>query len=284
MWAIFDDSHRRLAATFNGLTLNDPTDDPQDYYEISEIVPRTSYEAVTDANAQRDGMEVYEARKVVRTILVRGMIRAPSIAALYDKTEALAVAFDPALASLNNPSTDGFLPLDFSVPTEDRTNYLDGFIPSRYYLRALDPPDPPDSRYIGTSQRFAMTLMARDPRRYLQSTLTLAGAGTFANTKADYISWPTVTITMAGAGSSTYQVANSTLGRTVWLDLSGRSPSDIVVVDMENQQVTINGTVNNGIVGTSTAWFWVKPGNNTIAVTNGTNATTSTTARPAFVI
>ena len=166
----------------------------------------------------------------------------------------------------------------------DTTNYPDGLIPSRYYARALKPPDPVVGTAHGTGQNFDLVLLCRDPRRYLQSTVTLAGAGTAANTKADYISWPTVTITMAGAGSATYQLANSTLTKTVWLDLSGRSASDIVVVDMENQKVTINGTENNGIVGSSTAWWYVKPGNNTIAITNGTNATTSTVWRPAFVI
>ena len=284
MIGLFDDAGARLPITYNGVTLNSPTDNENDIIEVAEAVGGTTYDAVTDPRQLIDGMEAYPARKIARSIVIRGTVRAPTIARLYDRMEALAVAFDPALASLNNASTYGFLAFDFSVPTLDLTNYPSGLIPSRYYIRTLKPIDPPDSRYIGTSQHYEMTLLCRDPRRYLQSTSSLADAGTAANTKADYISWPTVTITMSGAGSATYQVTNSTLGKSVYLDLSGRTGGDVVAVDMELKKVTINGTENNGIVGASTQWWWIKPGNNTIAITNGTNASTSSVWRPAFVL
>jgi hypothetical protein len=285
--SLFTQAGARLAITYNGITLNNPTDPDDDWIEVYDCTSQTSYEAVTDPNQNRDGMEVYDARKIARTILVRGAIRVPAtrLARLTDRFELLAVAFDPALASLNNPTVNGFLAFDFSVLTEDTaTNYPDGIIPSRYYARALKPPDPMDARDGGTARAFELTMLCRDPRRYLQSTVTLAGAGTFANTKADYISWPTITITMSGAGSATYQLANSTVGRTLRLDLSGRANLDVVVVDMEQQKVTINGTENEGIVNATSQWWYMKPGNNTITITNGTAATTSTVARPAFVI
>lgn len=276
----------RLATTYNSFVFNDPTADDNDYAEITDILPQSNFDAITDPNQQKDGLEAYGAKKVARTFVVRGVMRAPSIPRLYDRIEAMAVALDPALASYSNPSVEGFLPWDFSVPTENLTTYPNGLIPSRYYARGLKPPDPPDSRLIGTSVPFEFSMLCRDPRRYLQTTSSLSGGGTAANTKADYPSWPIITITMSGAGSATYQIANTTLAGspTIWLNLSGRSASDIVVVDSERQSVTVNGTVNDGLVGSATSWWFLQAGNNTITITNGTNASTSTLWRPAFAL
>lgn len=277
------DADARLGITYNGFTLNDPDDDDHDVVEVSEVIPQQTYESVTDPRQGKDGLEAADARKIAYLLVVRGVIRAPSLQRLYDRIEEMAVAFDPALASLNNPSVNGFLPLDFSIPTVDDT-WTDNLIPSRYYTRTLRPIAPPDSRFTGTNTLYEMTLLCRDPRRYLQTTETQAGAGTAENPRADYISYPTITITMSGAGSATYQLANTTVGGTLWLNLSALIAADVVVVDMDTQLVTINGTASNGIVLAATTFWHMKPGNNTLTITNGTNATTSTEWRPAFVL
>jgi hypothetical protein len=284
MFSLFRDAGGRLAATFNGFSFNDPDEDDDDYAEITDVTWQTSYDSVTDPLDGKDGMEAYNALKVARIFAVRGTLHATSQARLNDRFEEMAVALDPALSSLNNPTTFGFLPFDFSVVTENLDDYQDGLIPSRYYCRALKPLEPPDSRLVGDSQDFDFSMLCVDPRRYLQAQDNIVGAGTADNSKADYISYPTISIAMTGAGSATYQLANTTLGRTLRLDLSGRINADTVVVDMFQQRVTINGTENNGIVGSTSQWWYMKPGDNVLTVTNGTNATTTTSWRSAFVL
>lgn len=276
MIPIFDDAGARLAHTYNSLTLNSltaGTPTAKQYgYEINSVVPLTQLDSVSDPHPNRDGMESYEVRKVARVFRVDGVIRARNIAELFDKMKLLAKTFDPARVAHDNPTTQGYLAYDFSVPTEDTANYPSGLVPSRYYLRARACPEPVISEYTGFTAAFTLELVARDPRRYLQTTSSVTATGALNNTLADYRSWPTLTLNMSGAGSATCTITNTTsLGaKSLVLNLSGTVNTDVIVVDFEARTITKNGVATPSLY-VSGDWWEIEPESQTISNANFTN-------------
>src|SRR3972149_4047255 len=104
MISLFDGTRRRLAVTFNGLTLNNPSDVSDDTYELNTVAGMTVVDAIAELRPEGDGMEVYDARKVSRLARLEGGSRGAPLARFYDKVKLLAKTFDPALVSLNNPT------------------------------------------------------------------------------------------------------------------------------------------------------------------------------------
>lgn len=284
MIALFDADGNRLAVTYNGLTLNSPSDDPDSTYELNTAGSNTQMTMISDDNPVGDGSEMYEARKISRLIRLDGVVRAQSLPELYDREKALAAAFDPAKISHENPGTD-FLALDFSVPTESDA-YPTGLVPSRYYARPRYAVELLDSSYTGFAKLFSIQMLMKDPRRYLQSESSAVGSTTADNTKADYRSYPTVTIAATGAGSSTFSIARACTGfttKTLTLNLSGLSSGNTVTVDMGSMRIKKNGTDAQSLFVSGDYWE-MEPGSNTITVTNGTNVTVTTTWRSAFCV
>jgi hypothetical protein len=209
------------------------------------------------------------------------MLRASSQAAMYDRIEEVAAAFDPALVSHDNPDEAGFLPLDFNVPTADTVTYPTGLIACRYYVRAEAAIEPPFSQHSGLAVPFILSLVAADPRRYTQATESLTGAGIADNSKASYWSWPTLTIAATGVGASNFAIANTTTGESLVLDLSNVSAGESVAVNMERRTISHDGTDSPDYY-VSGDFFHIEPGSNTITVTNATNMSPTLTWRPAF--
>lgn len=282
MIGLFSADATRLAVTYNGLTLNNPADPKDDTYALDVAVPVTSYNQIIETHPSSDGSEVFTPYKAQRVVRLLGTIRAPSIAKLHDKMRDLAKYTDPSIIAYNNP-LDSFLALDFSVPTTETTVFTTGLVPSRYYARPMRMVEPIVSAFSGLSAMFTLDFLLRDPRRYLQTATALTGAGTAANTSADYPSWPTITLTASGAGSATYTIANSTAGKSLVLNLSTLVNLDIVSVDMARAKISKNGVETPSLFVSGDYWS-IKPGNNTIAITNGGNITTTTTWRPAFCL
>ena len=271
----------RNALSYNGLTLNQAIGGSlKDIIEVNRAMEQTAFSAVTERREFQDGMEAYPTYKAQKRVMLSGMVRASSRAALHDRIEELAAAFDPALVSRDNPD-DPFLALDFSVPTADTTNYPTGLIACRYYLRSEAAIEPPISQYGGLAVPFVASLIAVDPRRYTQATESLTGAGVADNGKADYWSWPTLTIAMSGAGNAAFEIANAANAKSLVLDLSGRVNGDSVAVDMENASITVGG-VDAPELYVSGDFFGMEPGSNNITLTNDTNASPTLVWRPAF--
>lgn len=271
--------------SYNGLSLNNPADSDLSSYEINTVVGQTSMDYTSEVNQQRDGLEVYPFRKVSRMVTLNGTIRATSQANLYDLIKALANAFDPVKIAHDN-AADPFIAFDFSSPTADTANYATGYVPSRYYAVPLRIPDPVINYAVGDTAYFDATLLLRDPRRYLQTATTQTGAGTIANSLADYMSPATLTITMSGAGSATYSVTNTTTkdgAVALVLDLSGLSNGDVVVVDMDHRSITLNGASASSRY-VSGNYFHIDVGNNVIAYANTSNASSVLSFRRAFSI
>jgi hypothetical protein len=290
MLALYDAAGLRLPITFAGLTLNDPADDADDTIEVSSWSSRTLVEFVSDGRQDKDGLEAHAPRKQGRVLVLNGMLHAPTghPEQLFDRIKLFGKTFDPVLVRRANPTVEGFVALDFSVPTADTSTYPSGLVPSRYYARprgALDIDYDP-ARY-GQSAPFRLEMLLADERRYLQTASAHTQdsvSKTLANPNADYPSWPTVTITASGAGNAAWTIDKAADGiAALTLNLSGLIASDVVVVDMQLKKITKNG-ISTPSLKTAGGWFDLDVGNQTIDVLNLTNLAVSIAWRPAFSV
>jgi hypothetical protein len=268
--------------------MNSPSDNESDTIEINGWTSRTLVDFVADGRQDKDGLEAHAPRKQGRVYVMDGILRAPTVPELWDRIKELGAKFDPVLVQRANPTVNGFIALDFSVPTEDDTTYPSGLVPSRYYARprgALDIGYAPAKH--GNACPFSLEMLLRDERRYLQSASSHtqdSASKVLANPTADYPSWPTVTITATGAGNSAWTIDKAGDGiAALTLDLSGLINTDVVVVDMEKKSITKNG-ISTPSLKTAGGWFDLDVGNQTIDVLNLTNISVAITWRPAFSI
>ena len=289
MIPIYSAAGARLALVYNSLTLNNPSDDVDDTYEVNSVITGDALQILHEALPNTDGSELSsEVRKQLKIIRIDGTMRAPSLASYFDKRLALALAFDAA--KIDHENTDPYLALTFSTPTTDTTTYPTGLVASKYLVLPRKLTLPAISMYTGLAGFFSIELEAIDPRRYLQTAATaqVSGTGTsaFANSKADTYSWPTVTITATGAGSATYQVSASLSGLTnLTLDLSGLVNTDVVTVNMATKLIQKNGTDAPQLY-VSGDFFPVEPYSYqaaSLTVAGGTNMTTVASWYPALV-
>lgn len=281
MIGIFDDAGDRLTISYNGLSLNVDSDDPDNTYAVDAVMTVPQYASGIEPRPNGNGSELTAAYRTFYLVRIDGVVRATTLASLYEKKKALAKALDPAVVYDANQSVDGAIALDFTVLTTDTTNYATGKVTSRYYARPRTGVIPPDSAFTGTSCFFSAELIVPDPVRYSQTEYTLSGAGTANLSAGDHKSYPTLTITMAGAGSATYKIDCGTPYLT--LDLSGCVASDVVVVDMAKKSIKKNGVETQSLY-VAGDWFALPAASNTITYTNGTNATSVLAWRRAWTV
>jgi hypothetical protein len=135
----------------------------------------------------------------------------------WDKTQDLLAAFSPTLALAADTANAGFLAFDFIQPTADiatwpTSTYPYG-IPMRYYLRPSSPPlfvlkrdEVGGDETQGLAHRFDLNLLARDPRKYLQSetSYTITTSTQTGTYRGDYPSKPIVTFSVTATGHSAF--------------------------------------------------------------------------------
>lgn len=282
MIPVWQTTGARNPVVYNNYTFNQEVGGSEkDIVEISRIQYQTPIQAIHEARDFSDGLETYGAYKRGKRIIIYGIIRGTTRGALYDRVEAFAAAVDPAAASRDNPLTFGLLPLDFNVPTANTTGFPSGLMPCRYFARAEAALEPPSSPIQGLALPFMLPFLASDPRRYLQATSQITGAATADNSIGTFYSWPTLTVAMTGAGSATFSITSVEGSATLTLNLSGRVNLDSVVVDMERQKITVNGTETPSLY-VSGNFFAMEPGSNAISYANTTNASPTLTWRSAF--
>lgn len=285
MIAIFGADGERIPFTYNGLTFNQITNEESTKFgiAITAISQSSAADFISEKLQWRDGIDVSGVTKSSRVIVMNGYVFATGIAGIADRVAGLTAAFDPGRIAFNND--DPFLPLTFDVPTNDTTKYPTGVAPSKVFVMPTEVPIPTIAQSgQGLSGRFRLTLLAKDPRRYLQTPTTLSDAGTLTLSSA-YPTYPTLTFTMSGAGNAAFTIQNvsSRQGtKSLVLDLSGRSNGQAITVDFAKRQVLVNGTNTAGIFVSGT-WFLAEFGSNVITYTNTTNTGTKTlTVYPAF--
>jgi len=282
----------RKAISYNGLTLNNPADPPDDTYEINTVVYGSEYDQTFDSDPASDGTEVGNVRRTNLIVRMDGTLRAPTMAKFFDKRKALAAAFDPALAAYRNavasgitPANWGVLPMDFSTPTEDTATYASGFVPARYYARSRRGVYIPTSQYTGLGGFFTAEMVVPEARRYLQTTSSLAvtGSNTLDNSLADYPSFPTITITATGAGSTAEAITRVGTYSTeaLVLNLSTLANGNVVTIDMKNKRIWV-GTTETPSLYVSGVYWAVEPTSQTITLFDATNVSVAVVWRRAW--
>lgn len=248
----------------------------------------------------RDGRDVYHLgtggslgriHKGMTLVRLNGRILAPNTsqeATVSDKERAMSAAFDPDLCYRDSPSTDGAFAFDFSEPTADTATYATGRIGLRYYARPMGTPQMSEQYGDGGVRRYALGLIAADPRCYEQSEQTLVL--TPASASGNVVNRGTVpaplkaTIVMAGAGASNFTITRG--GVSFVLDLSSCTVGQTVVVVMETcgpygrgRYITKAGaeafSLKTSAVNT---WLDAPVGTTSFSITNHTNVTSCTLA------
>lgn len=201
------------------ITLNNPVDPQNDTFAIEDVSISPAIDEVVEPNADRDGTVAGEPREVQKIITMRGWVRAPTYAKLYDKIAALNRAFHPVNTYASDVATAsydiGFLPLKFKVPTTDTANWSGGYISQQYRARSIVLPVPTMTRFDDIQARFVIVLRLADPRRYEQTERSASRTGngsmTADNTLATYPSWPTIEIAFATAPSADFNITRATV-------------------------------------------------------------------------
>jgi len=248
----------------------------------------------------RDGRDEYQlaiggslgrVHKGMTLIRVDGRIIAPmatQVESVSDKERAMMAAFDPDACYRDSPSTDGAYAFDFSEPTTDTGNYATGRIPLRYYARPMGAPQMTERLGDGGIRRYALGLIAPDPRCYEQSETTLVltpGSASGAVVNKGSVPAPLkLTILMAGAGASNFTITRG--GVSFVLNLSTATGGQSVVVVMETcgpygrgRYITKAGVEAFSLKTSSAAtWLDAPAGSTTFAITNTTNVTSATLA------
>jgi hypothetical protein len=302
MIPIHTDTDTRNPIVYNSspsITLNDPTDDPDDTYLVEDINVEPVWDAVIEPKADTHGVKSHRPRLIQTMITIRGWVKAQSYAALYDKIRALNRAFEPVLTYLDDSSDidKGYVALDFVIPTEDTTNYTDGTVDARYYAASIKRPVPMSTKFDGLNARFVIQLRCADPRMYLQDdtddssasgasprTVTISGMAL-----CQYPVWPIITVGFNTAPSSTMTIFRSSptpASGTLSLIHAELAGSKTLVIDMQAKTVEYSdGTNKITAVSAGSEFFELIPDtSNVVTFTNfPTDAVLTVTHRRALV-
>lgn len=275
------------------ITLNDPTDDPNETYELVTAAVMDQFSLQSEPRPQQDGMQIYIPRKVRKVIHMEGIVHALTLGKLEYMVMQLHRYFDPINAFFDDTASTmandkGFLDLNFTIPTSDTTNYPSGTIDITAWVRCVQRVVPVMTKLKGYNARFQLVLEMIDPRFYEQTAQAVAlnvGSTTSHTSTTEYPTAPVINLTMTGAASGTVSIQRQTPadenGNTVEfrLDLTkttlgaAATTSDVVSLDMATGIVTLNGARRDDFIVAGYANPWeVVPGSNSFLVT-GTNLT-----------
>jgi hypothetical protein len=275
---------------FNGvLTLNNPADQPDETYEVVSVTVADQFALQTEPLPQTDGQQSYIPRKVRKLIHMNGIIHAKTLAKLNYMAMQLNFYLDPVNAfwadSAVMGANKGFLPLTFSVPTTDTTNYPTGLISVVAYVRSTQRPVQMGSKLSGYTARFDIIFEMIDPRFYwaTQSSVTLndGGLGTGHTSATEYPTFPTFNLTLSSAPdiiqmnrlAPNDENGNDMLVRidpTQTLDGSAAVSGDVITFNMATGRAFLNGVLREDFAVPGYMAYWpVLPGANTVQLDGG---------------
>lgn len=228
-----------LPISYNSLSINTATrsagGNPTSGYIVEQFRPiPPPIDSYFEKRALTDGMDAGDVFLAGRQFGLIVSAFGTTKADLWDKTQDLLAAFSPTIAYATDTANVGFLAFDFTQPTADivtwPTSAFPNGIPMRYYVRPMHSPiylverdKDGGTASRGFSKRFEIALQARDPRKYLQSTIASAitTATQTATYRGDYPTQPVLTWSMTAAGSSAFAVVINTA--TVQINLSAQT-------------------------------------------------------------
>lgn len=198
---------------------------------------------------------------------------------LAQMIEDFKEAFDPEMLELDatygeTTKYGGYHPLDWTETVGATARNF------RVYAKSLEIPQIAADLLSGTIRKSVVKLKAKDPRKYSQELRSLVGAGT-ANNQGTTTSPVTITIVASGATSTSLEIKDTTTGKSVFIT-TALSAGQTLVIDTDTHSAKVDGVETRSVIGSNTTWWFLNPGNNTITINNGTNATVTIEWRDAW--
>jgi hypothetical protein len=285
-----------LAISYNGLQINTETTQAGGLaasgYRVEQItVSPIDVVQKIDKRALQDGLDAQDVflggRHISAIVTALGSTQGD----FWDRAQVLLSTFSPTLAYASNTANLGFLALDFFQPTANiatwPTSAYPNGIPLRYYCRPYAVPSYAEHRNDeggvatkGLAKAFSVSLIARDPRKYVQTqqVVTIGTSVSTATNRGDYPVLPQITISSGTAtGLMTVTIGSSVF--TVNVDQTGGYD---YVLDCQAQTLRKNGVLTMYLLSAGSAFPSLPAGGTAISRTAVGNATASMAYRDAF--
>ena len=139
----------------------------------------------TEKRAQDDGLDASDVYMGPRTINLTGIIYGADPGDLHDRLQDVRTAFTPTVSYDFDPFDYGYIPLEFSLPTNDLDDFPDGYRMMEFRARPLGQPAfsvrrdtgaqpghqgvlPGGAQTKGVAIQWRATLECKDPRMYVR--------------------------------------------------------------------------------------------------------------------
>jgi hypothetical protein len=188
-------------------------------------------EGYREKRANDDGFDASDVHLGFRRVRLAGAIYGESRGDLWDRMQALRVAFTPTLAFKEAPGDYGFMPLTFTQHTRLTGDWPDGTMELQMLFRADRQPQFTVSfdrlsghDENGFSMEWSVTGWCRDPRIYVQTAQINAmsgtsGSGTLIN-RGDYPAPLNLSLLVSTAGSRVFDYTGGGSGFKVTIPSS----------------------------------------------------------------
>lgn len=260
--------------------LNDTTTDATEFALVDDsafldtIAQNTEEPRATDVGIIDYGIQLGKGTAKVPVTLY-----ASSLAKMNELIQTFKAAFDPDLLEADPTYGEaagkgGFHPLKWTEFVGSTSRAF------QVYLKSIEIPKVAIDKMAGLIRPSILQLKAQDPRKYLQTSTSLANSGT-ANNVGTAETPVVITITATGATSTSLTIANSTRSESMVIS-TALANNDVLVIDTRLHSVKLNGAERRDYLSSASKWMLLSPGNNTIAVSNGTNCSVATVFFPAW--
>jgi len=266
-------AYSRTQYTYNGLVINDQTTDTTQFVLMdSDAIADTVVDNVEDILPTDPGIVDYGSKLGKGLFAFPLQLFATTEAKMRALSQEVKAAFNPDLAEADatyGESTDygGYLPFTWTE-TQDATE-----IDFRMWLKPVETPRIQIDSLSGLIIPTKVTLKARDPRKYSQTQSTRAGAGAAVN-NGDYPTNVVITLTATGTTPTTLSINNTTTGKSIYIT-TALANGEVLTIDTRLHSAKLGSTETRSYIGSSSTWWTLQPGSNTITLTDATNVTAS---------
>lgn len=193
-------------------------------------------DAYLDKRALQDGLDASDVYLSGRQVLIDAAVYGSTEGDLWDRVQDFNHAFNPHIAYDADTAEVGFLPFKFYQATADiaswpSASYPSG-IPLQMYLRPLRTPsfviekaNTGGGGFVGQGAKQLLTvpLIARDPRKYVQTAISssITTAVKATSYRGDYPSLPIITFSVTATGHSAFTMTIG--GKSIVIDLAAVS-------------------------------------------------------------
>jgi hypothetical protein len=209
----------------------------------------------TEKRSQGDGNDASDVFLSARQVHLRGFIYGETRADTFDRLQDLRSALTPTTAYAEDPSTKGYLPLEFDAPTQDFGDFPDGWKLLMMKARPRSQPTFSIRRDAGAGAQhlkggavgWSAQLECADPRIYLREPVweyfTGDETGTFVN-RGDYPAPIDILLDVTTSSGGTLRLTVATSDVTITVPASGvrqifRYSATLKVLTLETNTIEV---------------------------------------------